>query len=67
MAESTVNTVVSKRLAKRPQIQWARRGAHLLLQTRACAPDGMLRPLSERWCPGLANDNPASIRQTAAA
>ena len=60
MAESTVNAVVSKRFAKRQQMQWTRRGAHLLLQTRTRALDGTLRPMFERWHPGLANDNPAS-------
>jgi len=65
MAESTVNAVVSKRFAKRQQMQWTRRDAHLLLQTRAL--DGTLRPLFERWYPGLANDNPASADQAAAA
>ena len=57
MAESTVNAVVSKRFAKRQQMQWTRRGAHMLLQTRTRALDGTLRPLFERWYPGLANDN----------
>ena len=47
MAESTVNAVVSKRLAKRQQMQWTRRGAHLLLQTRTRALDGTLWPLFE--------------------
>ena len=59
MAESTVNAVVSKRFAKRQQMQWTRRGAHMLLQTRTRALDGTLRPLFERWYPGLTNDNPA--------
>jgi hypothetical protein len=67
MAESTVNAVVSKRFAKRQQMQWTRRGAHLLLQTRTRALDGTLRPLFERWHPGLANDNPVSAGQAAAA
>lgn len=67
MAESTVNAVVSKRFAKRQQMQWTRRGAHLLLQTRTRALDGTLRPLFERWYPGLANDNPASVGQANAA
>ena len=67
MAESTVNAVVSKRFAKRQQMQWTRRGAHLLLQTRTRALDGTLRHLFERWHPGLANDNPASTGQAAAA
>jgi len=34
MAESTVNAVISKRFAKRQQMQWTKRGAHLLLQIR---------------------------------
>ncbi len=49
------------------KMQWTRRDAHLLLQTRTCALDGTLRPLFERWHPGLANDNPASAGQVAAA
>jgi hypothetical protein len=32
--ESTVNAVVSKRFAKKQQMQWSQRGAHLLLQAR---------------------------------
>src|SRR5205823_13067659 len=32
--ESTVNQVVSKRFCKKQQIQWSKRGAHLLLETR---------------------------------
>ena len=31
-AESTVNQVVSKRMVKKQQMRWTRRGAHLLLQ-----------------------------------
>ena len=66
-SESTVNAVFSKRFAKRQQMQWTRRGAYLLLQTRARTLDGTLRPLFERWHPGLANDNPDSASQAAAA
>ena len=47
MAESTGNAVVSKRFAKRQQMQWTRR--LLLLQTRTRVLDGTLRPLFERW------------------
>jgi len=67
MAESTVNAVVSKRFAKRQQMQWTRRGAHLLLQTRTRTLDGTLRPLFERWYPGLANNNSADPAQADAA
>jgi len=51
LAESAVNAVTSKRFAKRQQMQWTPRGAHLLLQTRTRAVDGTLRPLFERWYP----------------
>jgi hypothetical protein len=44
LAESTVNAVISKRFAKRQQMQWTKRGAHLLLQMRTRALDGTLRP-----------------------
>jgi hypothetical protein len=67
LAESTVNAVISKRFAKRQQMQWTKRGAHLLLQTRTRVLDGTLRPLFERWYPGLANDNPAADCQAGAA
>lgn len=67
LAESTVNAVISKRFAKRQQMQWTKRGAHLLLQIRTRTLDGTLRPLFERWYPGLANDNTATTVQAVAA
>ena len=67
LAESTVNAVISKRFAKRQQMQWTKRGAHLLLQTRTRTLDGTLRPLFERWYPGLANDNGNKAAQATAA
>ena len=67
LAESTVNAVISKRFAKRQQMQWTKRGAHLLLQIRTRALDDTLRPLFERWYPGLANDNATSGVQAVAA
>jgi hypothetical protein len=65
LAESTVNAVISKRFAKRQQMQWTPRGAHLLLQARTRTLDGTLRPLFERWYPGLANDNAADAERAA--
>jgi hypothetical protein len=55
--EATVNAVVSKRFAKKQQMQWSRRGAHLLLQTRTRTLDGTLRSTFERWFPGLVSDD----------
>ena len=49
-----MNTVINKRFTKRQQMQWTPRGAQLLLQTRTRALDEALRPLFERWHPGLA-------------
>ncbi len=66
LAESTVNAVISKRFAKRQQMQWTKRGAHLLLQTRTRTLDGTLRSMFERWHPGLANDNTAETSAAAA-
>jgi len=60
MAESTVNALVSKRFAKRQQMQWTKRRAHLLLQTRTRTLDGTLRPLFERWYPGLTVTTPST-------
>jgi len=37
----------------------------LPLQVRTRTLDGTLRPLFERWYPGLANDNAANAEQTA--
>ena len=67
LAESTVNAVIGKRFAKRQQMQWTKRGAHLLLQIRTRTLDGTLRPLFERWYPGLANDTAAAAVQAATA
>jgi len=64
--EATVNAVVSKRFAKKQQMQWSRRGAHLLLQTRTRALDGSLRAAFEHWYPSMANDNNRGHKRVAA-
>jgi hypothetical protein len=64
--EATVNAVISKRFAKKQQMQWSRRRAHLLLQTRTRALDGSLRAAFEHWYPGMTNDNYKGQRQAAA-
>jgi hypothetical protein len=63
--EATVNRVISRRFAKKQQMQWSKKGAHLLLQTRTKTLDGTLRNLFTQWYPGMAvNDNqvPAPAR-----
>ena len=49
-AESTVNAVVGKRFAKRQQMRWSKRGAHLMLQTRSRVLDDTLRAKFQSWC-----------------
>ncbi len=66
LAETTVNAVISKRFAKRQQMQSTKSGVHLLLQPRTGTLDGTLRSLSERWYSGLANDNGGEAVQATA-
>ena len=56
--ESTVNLVISRRFAKKQQMQWSKQGAHRLLQTRTKTLDGTLRDLFTTWYPAMAaSDN----------
>jgi hypothetical protein len=49
--ESTVNQVISKRFCKKQQMQWSKRGAHLLLQTRVKTLNQELRAVFQQWYP----------------
>jgi hypothetical protein len=40
-------------MVKRQQMRWSQRGAHLLLQVRTHALDGVLRDDFVRWYPGM--------------
>ena len=51
--ESTVNQVISKRFCKKQQMQWTKRGAHLLLQTRVKTLNGELGEVFKRWYPDM--------------
>src|SRR3954466_15127560 len=54
--ESAVNQVVSKRMVKRQQMRWTKRGAHLLLQIRTRVLNQDLRNTFGRWYPGMETD-----------
>jgi hypothetical protein len=43
LAKSGVNSLVARRMVKKQQMQWSKRGAHLLLQGRAAVLNGDLR------------------------
>jgi hypothetical protein len=51
--ESTVNQVVSKRMVKKQQMQWSKRGAHLLLQIRTRVLNGEREATFRTWYPGF--------------
>ena len=41
--ESAVNEILSKRMIKKQQMRWSKRGAHMMLQARAAVMNGNLR------------------------
>ena len=47
--ESAVNQVIAKRFAKKQQMQWTRRGVHLLMQLRTRVLDDTLDSDFKRW------------------
>lgn len=51
--ESAVNQIISKRMVKKQQMRWSRRGAHLLLQIRTQVLNDDLAGTFHRWYPGL--------------
>jgi hypothetical protein len=51
--ESTVNQVVSKRMVKKQQMQWTKRGAHLLLQIRTHVLNDEWEETFRTWYPGF--------------
>ena len=51
--ESTVNQVVSKRFCKKQQMQWSKRGAHLLLQMRVKTLNRELSAVFKQWYPDM--------------
>jgi len=53
LVESTVNQVISRRFYKKQQMQWTKRGAHLLLQTRVKTLHQALGAVFQRWYPDL--------------
>jgi hypothetical protein len=51
--ESTGNQVVSKRFCERQQVQWSKRGAHLLRQTHVKTLNRELGSVFKRWYPDM--------------
>jgi len=53
VAESTVNEVISRRMAKKQQMRWTKEGAHLLLQVRTKTLNHELKDSFKRWYPKM--------------
>ena len=51
--ESTVHQVVRKRFCKQQQMQWSKRGAHRLLQTRVKTLNRAVGSLFKQWYPDM--------------
>ncbi len=51
--ESTVNEVISRRMVKKQQMRWTRRGAHHLLQLRTKTLNNELQDAFHQWYPGM--------------
>jgi hypothetical protein len=51
--ESCVNAVINKRFCKKQQMQWTKKGAHLLLQMRTRGLNGELGAKFQQWYPGF--------------
>jgi hypothetical protein len=66
-AGSTVDLIVSRRFAKKQQMQWSKKGAHLLLQTRTCTLDGTLHDLFTTLYPAMPANDVQPVPSAAAA
>jgi hypothetical protein len=67
VAESAVNQVISKRMAKKQQMRWSPRGAHLLLQVRTRALNDDVADDFGRWYPGFTDTSDATLDDQPAA
>ena len=65
--ESTVNEVISRRMAKKQQMRWTKKGAHLLLQVRIKTLNNELRQLFCKWYPNMKQESDHMISLAAAA
>lgn len=69
LAESAVNSLVAKRMAKKLQMRWTQHGAHMLMQVRTADMNGELRDrlrarfrLPEPQVPSLFNPKAPLLR-----
>ena len=63
--ESAVNQIVSKRFSKKQQMQWTKKGAHLVLQMRTQVLDERLEDTFRDWYPDFRTKPESEIKQAA--
>jgi hypothetical protein len=63
--ESAVNQIVKKRFAKKQQMQWTKKSAHLLLQMRTQVLDEWLEETFRDWYPHFRTIPENEIKQAA--
>jgi hypothetical protein len=63
--ESAINQIVSKRFAKKQQMQWTKKSAHLVLQMRTQALDECLEETFRDWYPHFRTKPENEIKQAA--
>ncbi len=51
--ESTVNEIISRRMVKKQQMRWTKKGAHFLLQVRTKTLNNELQDKFHDWYPGM--------------
>lgn len=65
--ESTINEVIARRMVKKQQMQWSRKGAHYLLQTRTAVLNNELQDRFSVWYPGFTMDEQSDGKASAMA
>jgi hypothetical protein len=63
--ESTVNQVISKRMVKKQQMQWSKRGAHFMLQARTQVLNDELDGTFRRWYPRFRKSTTPELQEAA--
>ena len=60
-----MNQIVSKRFSKKQQMQWTKKGAHLVLQMRTQVLDERLGDIFRDWYPDFRAKPESEIKQAA--
>lgn len=62
--ESTINEVIARRMAKKQQMQWSRKGARYLLQARTAVLNNELKDKFACWYPGFTMDDKNGAKES---